>query len=146
VTCRSDFQKIVARIMKLDYSVPDKLGLSDSVKDLLGRVFVKDPAKRITIAEIKQHSWYLHRLPYELYEGYQGFERCAAAKRSLSDTQPWYWSGCSSAEERPVHVYCDCDGAHAGTRRARSTSTRSRGRSTWHDTQASFERKALQPA
>ena len=75
--CRSDFQKIVAKIMKLDYRIPDKLNLSVSVKDLLGRIFVKDPSKRITIAEIKQHNWYLHRLPYELYEGYQGFERCA---------------------------------------------------------------------
>lgn len=73
--CRSDFQKIVARIMKLDYRIPDKLNLSFSVKHLLSRIFVKDPAKRITIWEIKQHSWYLHRLPYELQEGYQGFER-----------------------------------------------------------------------
>lgn len=74
--CRSDFQKIVAKIMKLDYRIPDKLNLSSSVKHLLARIFVKDPTKRITIAEIKTHEWYLHRLPFELYEGYQGFERC----------------------------------------------------------------------
>lgn len=61
--------------MKLDYRIPDKLNLSFAVKHLLSRIFVKDPAKRITIWEIKQHSWYLHRLPYELQEGYQGFER-----------------------------------------------------------------------
>ena len=79
VVCRSDFQKIVAKIMALDYTIPEKLGLSDSVKDLLGRILVKDPAKRITVPEIKQHEWYLHRLPYELCEGYEGFERCASA-------------------------------------------------------------------
>jgi serine/threonine protein kinase len=62
--------------MKLDYKIPEKLNLSVSVKHLLGRIFVKDPSKRISIAEIKQHSWYLHRLPYELQEGYKGFERC----------------------------------------------------------------------
>lgn len=73
--CRADFQKIVARIMKLDYKIPEKLNLSFSVKHLLSRIFVKDPSKRISIAEIKQHSWYLHRLPYELQEGYKGFER-----------------------------------------------------------------------
>jgi len=61
--------------MKLDYRFPDKLNLSFSVKHLMSRIFVKDPAKRITIWEIKQHSWYLHRLPYELQEGYQGFDR-----------------------------------------------------------------------
>lgn len=76
VGCRADFQKIVARIMKLDYKIPEKLNLSFSVKHLLSRIFVKDPSKRISIAEIKQHSWYLHRLPYELQEGYKGFERC----------------------------------------------------------------------
>ena len=79
VACRSDFQKIVAKIMALDYSIPEKLQLSDSVKDLLSRIFVKDPERRITIPEIKQHEWYLHRLPFELCEGYKGFPRCAAS-------------------------------------------------------------------
>lgn len=74
-TDRTDFQKIVSKIMALDYKIPEKLQLSDSVKDLLGRIFVKDPESRITIAEIKKHEWYLHRLPFELCEGYQGFER-----------------------------------------------------------------------
>jgi serine/threonine protein kinase len=73
--CRSDFQKIVAKIMALDYTIPEKLNLSDSVKDLISCIFVKDPAKRITIPQIKEHEWYLHRLPYELCEGYKGFER-----------------------------------------------------------------------
>jgi serine/threonine protein kinase len=75
--CRSDFQKIVAKIMALDYTIPDKLQLSDAVKDLLSRIFVKDPEKRITIAQIKEHEWYLHRLPFELCQGYKGFERRA---------------------------------------------------------------------
>jgi hypothetical protein len=143
--CRSDFQKIVAKIMALDYTIPEKLQLSDSVKDLLSKVrprsrearfawsflllclvpsarcalacsralvlllicrnighapratmgpepgrsrrhvivrapvqiFVKDPEKRLSIPEIKQHEWFLHRLPFELCEGYKGFERCA---------------------------------------------------------------------
>ena len=81
--CRSDFQKIVARIMKLQYHVPEKLSLSPAVTHLLSRIFVKDPADRITIAEIKQHSWYLHRLPYELHEGYRGFERCVCLTHLL---------------------------------------------------------------
>ena len=81
--CRSDFQKIVAKIMALDYHIPEKLQLSDSVKDLMARIFVKDPAKRITIEEIKKHEWYLHRLPFELLEGYQGFERYAQGLRAF---------------------------------------------------------------
>ena len=71
--------------MKLDYCIPERLNLSPAVKDLLARIFVKDPARRITVAQIKRHEWYLHRLPYELYEGYQGFERCGPASRYKAD-------------------------------------------------------------
>ena len=35
--CRSDFQKIVAKINALDYTIPDKLQLSDSAKDLIAQ-------------------------------------------------------------------------------------------------------------
>lgn len=132
--CRSDFQKIVAKIMKLDYRIPEKLNLSPAVKSLLGRIFVKDPAKRITIAEIKRHEWYLHRLPYELYEGYQGFERCAAARciRQIG-VQKMHTS---------AHTLCGtaAEGiARAGIRRARSTLTTSKRCSIWHGTQALCE-------
>jgi serine/threonine protein kinase len=102
--CRSDFQKIVAKIMKLDYRIPDKLNLSPSVKSLLARIFVKDPTKRITIAEIKTHEWYLHRLPFELYEGYQGFERCV--QPNLWQCYPW--SVCGQAELNHGSGRCAC--------------------------------------
>jgi serine/threonine protein kinase len=75
VCCRTDFQKTVGKILALDYKIPDKLQLSDSVKDLLSKIFVTDPNARISIAGIKAHEWYLHRLPYELCDGYQGLER-----------------------------------------------------------------------
>lgn len=70
----------MARILNLDWKVPEKLRLTDEVKNLLGQIFVKDAAKRITISQIKQHPWYLHRLPWELSDGYQGFERRACAR------------------------------------------------------------------
>lgn len=78
-TYRTDFQKTVQRILALDYKIPEKLQLSDAVKDLLSKIFVKDPTQRIDIAGIKAHEWYLHRLPYELCDNYQGMERCALA-------------------------------------------------------------------
>lgn len=74
---RTDFQKTVQRILALDYKIPEKLQLSDSVKDLLSKIFIKDPNQRIDIAGIKAHEWYLHRLPHELTEQYQGMERYA---------------------------------------------------------------------
>jgi serine/threonine protein kinase len=87
MSCRTDFQKTVQRILALDYKIPEKLQLSDAVKDLLAKIFVKDPSERIDIAGIKAHEWYLHRLPYELTENYQGMERYAAFNSTW--TMPW---------------------------------------------------------
>lgn len=36
------------------------------VQDLLARIFVANPAERITLSQIKQHPWFLKNLPIEL--------------------------------------------------------------------------------
>lgn len=36
------------------------------LQDLLSRIFVANPAERITLAQIKQHPWFLKNLPIEL--------------------------------------------------------------------------------
>ncbi|KAA8530818.1 hypothetical protein F0562_005558 [Nyssa sinensis] len=38
-------------------------------RHLLSRIFVANPEKRITIPEIKKHSWFLKNLPVEFMEG-----------------------------------------------------------------------------
>eukprot|EP01035_Chromulina_nebulosa_P021991 gene21991-28466_t len=43
------------------YSLPSHL--SQSSRDLILRMLVVDPMKRITIPEIRQHPWFLHKLP-----------------------------------------------------------------------------------
>lgn len=43
------------------YSLPSHL--SQSSRDLILRMLVVDPIKRITIPEIRQHQWFLHKLP-----------------------------------------------------------------------------------
>lgn len=43
------------------YSLPSHL--SQSARDLILRMLVVDPMKRISIAEVRQHPWYLHKLP-----------------------------------------------------------------------------------
>lgn len=40
--------------------------LLSHVQDLLSRIFVANPAERITLAQIKQHPWFLKNLPIEL--------------------------------------------------------------------------------
>ena len=43
------------------YSLPSHL--SQSARELILRMLVVDPIKRITIAEVRQHPWYQHKLP-----------------------------------------------------------------------------------
>lgn len=46
------------------YSLPSHL--SPLTRDLVPRMLVVDPMKRITIAEIKQHPWFQHSIPLYL--------------------------------------------------------------------------------
>lgn len=46
------------------YSLPSHL--SQSSRELILRMLVVDPMKRITIAEVRQHPWYQHKLPQYL--------------------------------------------------------------------------------
>ncbi|XP_002517501.2 serine/threonine-protein kinase SAPK3 [Ricinus communis] len=63
-----NFRKTIGRIMSVQYSIPDYVRVSADCKHLLSRIFVANPAKRITIPEIKQHPWFLKNLPKELIE------------------------------------------------------------------------------
>ena len=61
-----NFRKTIQRIMGVKYSVPANLQLSRDCHDLMSRTFVANPAQRITIAQIKQHPWFMKNLPPEL--------------------------------------------------------------------------------
>ncbi|PON37022.1 GPCR kinase [Parasponia andersonii] len=63
-----NFRKTIGRIMSVQYSIPDYVRVSVDCKQLLSRIFVANPAKRIAIPEIKQHPWFLKNLPKELLE------------------------------------------------------------------------------
>ncbi|XP_055961200.1 serine/threonine-protein kinase SAPK3-like [Mercurialis annua] len=63
-----NFRKTIGRIMSVQYSIPDYVRISADCKLILSRIFVANPAKRITIPEIKQHPWFLKNLPKELIE------------------------------------------------------------------------------
>jgi serine/threonine-protein kinase SRK2 len=61
-----NFRKTIQRIMGVKYSFPANLQLSRECLDLMHRTFVANPAQRISIADIKQHPWYVRNLPPEL--------------------------------------------------------------------------------
>ncbi|KAI3669212.1 hypothetical protein L6452_40439 [Arctium lappa] len=64
-----NFRKTLTRILSVQYSVPDYVRVSLECKQLLSRIFVANPEKRITIPEIQKHPWFLKNLPVELKEG-----------------------------------------------------------------------------
>lgn len=57
------FQKILQRILRVDYSFPQSVPVSDGCKDLISKILVGDPDRRITVQQILQHPWYKQGLP-----------------------------------------------------------------------------------
>jgi len=74
-----NFRKTIQRIMGVKYSFPANLPLSRECHDLMARIFVANPAQRISIQKIKEHPWFLRNLPPELRD--EGVT--AAAARSI---------------------------------------------------------------
>ncbi|XP_009776430.1 serine/threonine-protein kinase SAPK3 [Nicotiana tabacum] len=64
-----NFRKTIGRIMSAQFSIPDYIRISADCKNLLSRIFVANPSMRITIPEIKKHSWFLKNLPKNLMDG-----------------------------------------------------------------------------
>ncbi|KAG0496391.1 hypothetical protein HPP92_001082 [Vanilla planifolia] len=63
-----NFRKTIQRIMSAQYNVPDYVHISQDCRQLLARIFVTNPARRITMKEIRSHPWFLKNLPRELTE------------------------------------------------------------------------------
>ncbi|MCD7450579.1 Serine/threonine-protein kinase srk2a [Datura stramonium] len=66
-----NFRKTIQRIMSVQYKIPGYVHVSQDCRHLLSRIFVANPARRITIKEIKTHPWFLKNLPRELTEAAQ---------------------------------------------------------------------------
>lgn len=64
-----NFRKTIGRILNVQYSIPDYVRISSDCRQLLSLIFVANTEKRINIAEIKRHPWFLKNLPRELLEG-----------------------------------------------------------------------------
>ncbi|XP_057456492.1 serine/threonine-protein kinase SRK2A-like [Lotus japonicus] len=64
----TDFSKSIARIKSVQYSIPDHIHISTECRNLISRIFVANPANRISISEIKQLPWFRKKLPREIIE------------------------------------------------------------------------------
>ncbi|KAI7746922.1 hypothetical protein M8C21_020651 [Ambrosia artemisiifolia] len=69
-----DFRKTIHRILHVQYSIPENIEISPECRHLLSRIFVGDPAQRITMAEIKTHEWFLMNMPANLMDETNHFE------------------------------------------------------------------------
>ena len=76
-----NFRKTIQRIMGVQYSFPANLPLSRECHDLMSKIFVANPSKRISLAMIKKHPWFMKNLPPEL-----GEKEMAAILESRSST------------------------------------------------------------
>ena len=51
------FQKVLQRIIKVDYCFPSDVPVSAECKDLLSHILVADPRRRVSIQDIQRHPW-----------------------------------------------------------------------------------------
>ncbi|KAL8116209.1 serine/threonine-protein kinase SRK2E [Apium graveolens] len=63
-----NFRKTIHRILNVQYSIPDYVHISAECRHLISRIFVAEPAKRISMDEIKNHDWFLKNLPADLID------------------------------------------------------------------------------
>nr|AGT16857.1 serine kinase [Saccharum hybrid cultivar R570]AGT17369.1 SNF1-type serine-threonine protein kinase [Saccharum hybrid cultivar R570]ATG86224.1 sucrose non-fermenting 1-related protein kinase 2.4 [Saccharum hybrid cultivar GT21] len=67
-----NIRKTIQQIMQVQYKIPDYVHISTECQQLLARIFVANPMRRIIMKEIKSHPWFLKNLPRELTETAQG--------------------------------------------------------------------------
>ncbi|XP_076956170.1 serine/threonine-protein kinase SRK2I-like [Bidens hawaiensis] len=63
-----DFRKTIHRIVHVQYSIPENIQISPECRHLISRIFVADPAQRITMEEIEKHKWFLKNHPANLMD------------------------------------------------------------------------------
>ncbi|KAG8068542.1 hypothetical protein GUJ93_ZPchr0005g15086 [Zizania palustris] len=64
----NNITRTVKLIKAIQYEFPEQVYISADCRQLISRIFVSDPLKRITMQEIKSHPWFLKNLPRELTE------------------------------------------------------------------------------
>jgi hypothetical protein len=55
--------RVLERMVRLDVAFPPGLALTPECRDLIGRMLAPDPARRIRVADILAHPWFLANLP-----------------------------------------------------------------------------------
>ncbi|EFN57456.1 hypothetical protein CHLNCDRAFT_34706 [Chlorella variabilis] len=94
-------QKMIQRILRVEYDWPAHIKLSPECRDLMSRILVADPSKRITIHEIQDHPWYMKDLPPGVKEMNDNMRMPPAGSQARTEIAGiglcWYWGTAASA-------------------------------------------------
>ncbi|KAK1301174.1 Serine/threonine-protein kinase SAPK10 [Acorus calamus] len=80
-----NFKKTIQRILSVQYSIPDYVHISAECQHLISRIFVGNPATRISIPEIRNHEWFLKNLPSDLMEENSQYEEPDQPMQSIDE-------------------------------------------------------------
>jgi len=61
-------QNVMKRILDVDYQIPKNLNVSNECRDLLSRILVRDPERRLTLVGIQRHPFYTRDLPSNFFQ------------------------------------------------------------------------------
>lgn len=59
---------LLQRIQAVEYTFPTRIPLTEELKDLVSKILVADPKKRLTVAEIAAHPWFTQGLSANVLE------------------------------------------------------------------------------
>ena len=76
------------RILQVEYEFPPHVKVSKECRDLLHKILVPDPAKRITVPEIQNHVWYKKDLPPGVSDMNDNLPPPGAGLQVSSQTKP----------------------------------------------------------
>ena len=107
-----DQNKVPMNSNKREDHVLQYENIEDDLRDLIRRLLVKDPSKRITLKEVKHHPWVLHGVDdkatwIEITDpSYKGSEKIEVSQKDVQDamtTRGWY-EGIKSGIKRLTSV------------------------------------------
>ncbi|GMH34694.1 hypothetical protein BSKO_02555 [Bryopsis sp. KO-2023] len=82
-----NFRKTIQRIMNVRYSFPPSLRVSRDCLDMIERIFVANPADRITLSDIKAHAWFAKNLPKHLQKDASQASIDCGVRQSVEEIQ-----------------------------------------------------------
>ncbi|KAK8957520.1 Serine/threonine-protein kinase SAPK10 [Platanthera zijinensis] len=78
-----NYLKTMQRISEVQYSLPYNVRISLECRHLISRIFVANPAMRISIREICNHEWFLKNMPGDLMDDSRRYEEPEQPMQSI---------------------------------------------------------------